>query len=41
MKSWDHKIYFAGEAFTKEPTRTVEAALVSGVDRARHLLAEI
>lgn len=41
MKSWDHKIYFAGEAFYEGPhPGTVEAALISGIDRARHLLAE-
>jgi monoamine oxidase len=42
MKSWGQKIYFAGEAFYEGAhPGTVEAALVSGVDRARQLLAEM
>jgi monoamine oxidase len=42
MKSWGQKIYFAGEAFYEGAhPGTVEAALVSGVDRARELLTEM
>lgn len=42
MKSWDRRIYFAGEAFYEGPhPGTVEAALLSGIDRAKQLLAEI
>jgi monoamine oxidase len=41
-KSWDHRIYFAGEAFYEGPhPGTVEAAVVSGLDTAKQLLAEI
>jgi monoamine oxidase len=41
-KSWDRRIYFAGEAFYEGPhPGTVEAALVSSLDTARQLLAEI
>ncbi len=41
-KSWDRRIYFAGEAFYEGPhPGTVEAAVVSGLDTARQLLAEI
>jgi len=42
LKSWDRRIYFAGEAFYEGlHPGTVEAALVSGIDRARQLLAEM
>ncbi len=42
MKSWAGRIYFAGEAFYEGAhPGTVEAALISGNDRARQLLAEI
>ena len=42
LKSWDRKIYFAGEAFYEGAhPGTVEAALISGIERATQLMAEI